>query len=341
VTADTLGRGSGRASFAVNCRARATVVSLIAVVGGAASFPFVAHADDEIAATVNGQRILVQEVQAGLTAALNRKPVGDDVRSRLEAEALRRLIDRKLVLQALVRLGIQVSDKEINSAGQKLKEQLEAQGTTLKDYLAERASSVPVLKQQLRWQLAWQQYLQREVTDQRVEAYFNAHRRQFDGTEVRASQVYLRPDLNDPADVQKAVDRLQMLRKEIEDGKLTFEEAAKRHSVAPSRTSGGDIGYFPRRGVMADRYAEVAFALEIGQISQPLTSSNGVHLIKVTEIKPGAKRLSSVREEVRAALAQELFVQLADGQRRTARITFSGKAAYYEPQTERLVAAER
>jgi parvulin-like peptidyl-prolyl isomerase len=92
---------------------------------------------------------------------------------------------------------------------------------------------------------------------------------------------------------------------------------------------------------MAERFAAAAFALEVGEMSPPVISPSGVHLIKVTEIKPGSKPLSSVREEVQAALAQELFAELAERQRKIARITFSGKTAHYEPITNRLVAAER
>jgi len=76
----------------------------------------------------------------------------------------------------------------------------------------------------------------------------------------------------------------EALRQRIIDGEITFEDAAKQYSLCPSRDEGGDLGFFPR-GVMAGPFEKVAFSLPIGEISQPVETRFGWHLIKVTDKK--------------------------------------------------------
>ena len=76
----------------------------------------------------------------------------------------------------------------------------------------------------------------------------------------------------------------EALRQQILDGEITFEDAAKKYSQCPSREEGGDLGFFPR-GVMAGPFEKAAFSLPIGEISQPVETRFGWHLIKVTDKK--------------------------------------------------------
>jgi peptidyl-prolyl cis-trans isomerase C len=64
-----------------------------------------------------------------------------------------------------------------------------------------------------------------------------------------------------------------------------FVAAAKKYSTCPSKMSGGDIGFFPRKDVVVEPFARAAFALEPFQISEPVKTEFGYHLILVTERK--------------------------------------------------------
>ncbi len=98
--------------------------------------------------------------------------------------------------------------------------------------------------------------------------YFNPN---LDITEVRASHIL----------VSSRKEALQ-LKKEIKNGEITFEDAALRYSQCPSGRRGGDLGYFNRKQ-MVQSFADTAFDLKIGEISDPVGTKFGWHIIKTTD----------------------------------------------------------
>jgi len=89
--------------------------------------------------------------------------------------------------------------------------------------------------------------------------------------EVRASHIL----------VKKRKDAV-LIRKDILSGEITFEEAAKKYSLCPTGPYGGDLGYFNRKK-MAQLFADTAFDLKVGEISQPVGTKFGWHIIKTTD----------------------------------------------------------
>ena len=71
------------------------------------------------------------------------------------------------------------------------------------------------------------------------------------------------------------------IKKEIESGNITFEQAAQKYSSCPSGAKGGDLGYF-KRGQMVKEFEDAAFSLPVGKISNPVKTQFGYHLILVT-----------------------------------------------------------
>src|SRR5688500_15900802 len=109
--------------------------------------------------------------------------------------------------------------------------------------------------------------------------------------------------------------KAEEVRTAITAGKLTFADAAKTHSAGPSAKAGGDIGWIERRQPMPEPFSQAAFALEAGGVSQPVTTTFGVHLIQVTEIKPGQRMWQDASGELKAAMTVHVFRWLADKER--------------------------
>lgn len=77
--------------------------------------------------------------------------------------------------------------------------------------------------------------------------------------------------------VEKQSQAVEIL-KEINNGKK-FGAAAKEVSTCPSSKKEGDLGYFTK-GMMVKEFEDVAFMLQVGEISQPVKTEFGYHIIK-------------------------------------------------------------
>ena len=99
-------------------------------------------------------------------------------------------------------------------------------------------------------------------------------------------------------------DEAKSIQKEIVGG-LAFEDAASKYSKCPSKENGGDLGMFGR-GKMVPEFEAAAFAMNVGEISEPVKTQFGFHLIKVEE-----KQEASLRayDEVKNEIGQRLVAE--------------------------------
>jgi peptidyl-prolyl cis-trans isomerase D len=121
--------------------------------------------------------------------------------------------------------------------------------------------------------------------------------------QIRASHVLLKTEGKDDAVVKaRAEDVLREAKKPGAD----FAALAKKYSEDDSNAmNGGDLDFFGR-GRMVPAFDEAAFAMEVGQISDPVKTEYGYHIIKLTDKKPGTTRkLDEVRQEIVDRLSSE------------------------------------
>lgn len=153
-----------------------------------------------------------------------------------------------------------------------------------------------------------------DVTREEMENYYQAHINEFTRDErVSAAHILLSVDENAPQDeVDAARQKIEEIRKEIDEGAL-FEDVAREFSQCPSADQGGDLGSFGR-GQMVPEFEEAAFNTSPGEISAPVRTQFGWHLIKVEDYTPaGTREFDQVRAKIRMSVAREKAMdQMAD-----------------------------
>ena len=155
-------------------------------------------------------------------------------------------------------------------------------------------------------------------TQDDIEAYYEAERDRFQKPEqrqVRHILISMQAGAEEGAE-QAARERIEAITQRLEAGE-DFAVLAKELSEDPgSAAQGGDLGHI-EAGIMDAAFDEAAFALGEGEISEPVRSKFGYHLIQVTDIQAGStKPLTAVREEivkeVQKRQAESLFYEWAE-----------------------------
>ncbi|MFD1037656.1 peptidylprolyl isomerase [Virgibacillus byunsanensis] len=124
----------------------------------------------------------------------------------------------------------------------------------------------------------------KEVTDEEIEEKFNTMKEE-NQIEIQASHILVE-------DEETAND----IKQQLDEG-ADFAELAKEHSADGSAANGGDLGYFST-GKMVPEFEEVAFDLEVGEISDPVESEFGYHIITVTDIPTLEDKKDDIRQQL-------------------------------------------
>jgi parvulin-like peptidyl-prolyl isomerase len=299
-------------------------------------------AQQPAAATVNGQPVAEVAVQRGL----KRVPPAEHAKAR--PEILNYLIDNILIDQYLTAQKAAVDAKEVEARVTEIKNEVKKQGQDYAKMLTELMLTEDELRAQVTADLRWEKYSVAQGTEAVLKDMFTKHPEMFDGSMVRARHILLTP-AGDAASVAQAKTQLKAVKAQLEGqvaadvAKLPdnadplareqarcermtelFGEQAKKLSTCPSKTEGGDLNWFPRAGSMVEPFAAAAFALKPGQMSEPIQTPFGYHLILVTGRKPGAPaKFEDVKEEVREMYCQQLREGLVAQLRTKAQIVIS------------------
>jgi peptidyl-prolyl cis-trans isomerase D len=154
--------------------------------------------------------------------------------------------------------------------------------------------------------------------------------------EARASQYRVDEQRRASHVLVKTEEEAARLAAEARKNPGRFAELARKHSQDPgSAANGGDLGLFGR-GMMVPAFEAAAFRMQVGEISAPVKSEFGWHVIRVTGVQPAKVRPLA---EVRAELAAELARQ--QGARRFAEAAEAFSNMVYEQADSLKPAAER
>lgn len=227
--------------------------------------------------------VLAACASGGAVATVNGEPISQaDFAAKLEASPVAKQVLQQLVQEALIdqyakNNNITVTDDEITARENELKnnfpngswdEMLKARGLTEAD-----------VKSALREQIILDKALAKDVTitPAQVKQYFDKNHATFDKPEQVQARHILVPDLATANKIEA----------QLKTDPSKFADLAKQYSTDPgSKDKGGDLGWF-RRGQMVPAFDKVAFSLPVNQISEPVKSPFGYHIIQVEGKQPG------------------------------------------------------
>ena len=143
-----------------------------------------------------------------------------------------------------------------------------------------------------------------KMDDSRIKRHFNKNKQKYRTDEVHAFHILLK--------TKPQADEVYGLAKKTEKNS-DFQDLAKKHSKDPSAAQNmGDLGFF-QRSRMVPEFANAAFGMKKGQISKPVKSPFGWHVIKVVDTKKGKDAVfKDVKIRVKSDLRSSLMKKLVD-----------------------------
>ena len=237
----------------------------------------------EVVATVNGQNITKQQL-GGYT------------------QLLQDLIMDKLVAEAASTE--KVSDADVDAELAKIKGQF-PDDKAFQEQIAQSGMTPDKLKENIRTGLQQSRWMKSqvkspEITDDQAKTFYESNIKEFEQPEtVKATHILFMVEPDAPADVVKQKEEAAAKAAQRAAAGEDFTKLAKELSEEPGASeSGGDLGFFPKDR-MVPEFADAAFAQKVGDISKPVKTQFGWHVIKVTDKKAaGTVPFEQVKEQV-------------------------------------------
>jgi len=173
---------------------------------------------------------------------------------------------------------------------------------------------------------------QAEVTEEQARKYYDEHPDEFNAPEsAKISQILIKVAADaDAATTAEAEKKAKAALAKVKAGTDFAKVAQEFSDDAGTRERGGDLGFVPQ-GRMDPALDEVAFKLEIGQVSDVIKTARGFHILKVVEKKPAGKRTFEevkmmVMTRLRMQGQQDAYDAIIEPLKKTAKINIDEKA---------------
>lgn len=234
-------------------------------------------------ATVNGTKITKEQLYDKLVE------LGGE-------STLQSMITEELINQEAEKAKVTVTEADIDAEIEDLKAQFGGEAA-FNAALSQSSMTLEDLRESMPMQVKIRKILEPQVTvtDDEIKEYYDTNKASFSEEEqVRASHILV--ETKEEADA---------IVKQLKEG-ADFAELAKEKSAdTGSKENGGDLDFF-KRGDMVTEFSDAAFSMKVGEVSDPVKSDYGYHIIKVTDHKDAKDyTLEEKKEEIRKTLVNQ------------------------------------
>ncbi len=265
---------------------------------------------DHIVAVVEEDVILRSELDLAINSILAQyadRPNQLPPRDVLERQVLERLVLLRLQLQRAESGGIRVGDSEVEQAIFRIAEQNRISVEGMRDQLARDGMEFSEFRRTLRDEMIAQRLRQNiiqsrvNISDTEIDILIASDSLQRGQINVAMILVGL-PDGASQAQIDTARTKIEGVRDLLQKNEMEFSAAAIRYSDAPNALEGGDLGWRSYDEI-PPLFANVLQGMQPGEVTQPIRTQNGFHLLKLVD------RRSEAQESVTEYKARDILIR--------------------------------
>lgn len=218
--------------------------------------------------------------------------------NQLKRQIVEQMVQRRLIEQKIEQTDFDISDAEIKEKLSEIEAEFataakaQGQNVSMRDMMKQQGMSDDELNERVYQAIALEKLMEKEggfrpATAEEAKSFYEDNLEKFKQPEkVRARHILLEvKNPEEKAQWEKARAEIARLREEAVQSGADFAELAKKHSDDTSASRGGDLGFFAREE-MIEEFSEVAFELEKGEVSEPVRTRYGWHIIKRVDYQP-------------------------------------------------------
>lgn len=259
---------------------------------------------DRVVASVNNEIITLSELQR--ETALKKSEAPSDERLALED-----MIDRKLQLAAAKRLGVDVSNKELDDAVSDIMRRNNMDLTRFGVELAKEGLSLDQYRAELREQITLSRVFNKHVrsgilvNEDEARAFYQNNLKTFSlPEEIRVRQLFLPvPDAASPDEAAAVRERALAAYERLQQGE-DFIRLVREISKGATASQDGDLGFMRRQDALPE-IEEAARALKPGESSSPFLCAGGYHIIRLEELRTPTRSFEKVKDEIMKTLYEQ------------------------------------
>lgn len=233
--------------------------------------------------------------------------------ARFKQKIIERMVEDELINQELKKASVAVTDDEVNKELEQYKERTPGGPEQFEAFLKRSGMTMDKIKGDIQQRLALKKHLNKDgsltIPEDESKKYYEENKKRYEVKErIKASHILIKVDAKaDEAQQKEAKTKIDAIYKEASKKDADFATLAKAKSEGPSAPRGGDLGFFGE-GRMVKEFEEAAFKLKPGQVSKPVKTQFGWHVIKVTDHqKAGQRTYDEVKDEIVQRLEARQF----------------------------------
>lgn len=268
-------------------------------------FSWAAHAEivNRIIATIDGDPVTEHDLK---TFMAEHKAENQD-----RAKVLDAMITDQLLQKEIKTANIEAKKDDVDRAVADVRAQNKMNEEDFAKALKQQGISLEDFRKKLKEEIERNELVNREVrgrvnvSPQEIKKYYEEHKSEYGsgGDKVTVSDILLRAEVKDPSDIMKLSEAARRVADEARAG--DFAEVARKYSMGPGRDEGGLLGTFSK-DELDPKLASVAFKMKQGEVSDPIPTPTGFHIIRVERFTGGKPRsLDDVKDDIRETLYKE------------------------------------